>query len=215
MMRPSLCHLVARRAWPLRRYSFAVLALCGAVALSACAPSGASHASVTATPQPTAIVATPGNAAVCAAVSAADFARVDGHAATQVTTGVTPDGLTGLREVFCLYLDTTDPQQTFARGTINVEIASDAQSAGRIYQLVRQSFTNVADVPGVGDAAFSGTPGGAGSGAGAGTGAGTGLVVRRGAMLLYLSVGGDASSRLRITRQLALLVLARVTTASG
>jgi len=127
---------------------------------------------------------------------------VTGQGATQVESGITADLLTGLQEVYCIYLDTSDPQQFFGRGTINFEIASDAHAAGRTFEAVKQSFTRVTNVKNVGDAAFAGTPGGASSG--------TGLMVVKGPMLLYLSVHGDPQTVARITTQLAMLVLIRV-----
>lgn len=178
--------------------------LCGAVAITACATTTRPHAAATTpgAPQPTAIVARAGDTSLCQVIAPAEFARVAGVPATQVTPGVTIDSLTALREVYCLYADASDAQQFVAQGTINFEVAGSAQAAASTFQTVKQSFTNVAAVPGVGDAAFTGTPGGAG--------AGTGLVVRRGALLLYLSVGGDPQSVARVTTQLAALVLSRV-----
>ncbi|HEX9056265.1 MAG TPA: hypothetical protein VF818_01940, partial [Ktedonobacterales bacterium] len=82
-------------------------------------------ATTSATPQPTKIAARAGNTRLCAAVSAAEFARLTGGTATKVTAGAIDDPLTGLREVYCLYLDTADPQTTIGRGTINYEVASD------------------------------------------------------------------------------------------
>jgi hypothetical protein len=189
---------------PPRGRSLLALALCGIFALSACATTSGAHATATpGAPQPTKIAARAGDTSLCNVVSSAEFARVTGEAATQVMPGTTTDSLTGLREVYCIYSDTSDPQQVIGRGTINFEVAADAQTATRTFQLVKQSFTGVADVPGVGDAAFAGTPGGAG--------AGTGLVVVRGTLLLYLSVGGDPQSVVRVTSQLAALALSRVT----
>lgn len=175
-------------------------ALCATLALTAC---GAGRSTPPArTPQPTQIVARPGDTHLCSVISPAEFAHVTSLGATQVTPGVTTDSLTGLREVYCLYLDNSDPHQLFARGTINFEIAANASTASHIFQTVKTTFTSVKDVVGVGDAAFAGTPGGAGTG--------TGLVVMRGALLLYLSVGGDAPSVTQIAGQLARLVLSRV-----
>lgn len=160
-------------------------------------------ATTSATPQPTKIAARAGNTRLCAAVSAAEFARLTGGTATKVTAGAIDDPLTGLREVYCLYLDTADPQTTIGRGTINYEVASDPGSAARTFETVKRSFSDVADVGGVGDAAFSGTPGGTG-------GTGVGLLVLRRSLLLYLSVGGDRQTVERVTTRLALVVLGRV-----
>ena len=175
------------------------------VALTACAAAtGRPRATATpGAPQPTKIAARAGDTSLCNVVSPAEFARVTGEAATQVMPGTTTDSLTGLREVYCIYNDASDPQQVIGRGTINFEVAADVQAAASTFQTVKQSFTGVADVRGVGDAAFAGTPGGAG--------VGTGLVVVRGTLLLYLSVGGDPQSVVRATSQLATLVLSRVT----
>lgn len=194
----------AEACMPDRRLLLAA-ALYAMLALAAC---GAGRSTPPArTPQPTQIAARPGDTRLCSVISPTEFARVTGRAATRITPGVTTDSLTGLREVYCLYLDDSDPHQLFARGTINFEIASGSSAASHIYQTVKTSFTSVRDIPGVGDAAFAGTPGG--------TGTGTGLVVMRGALLLYLSVGGDAPSVARITAQLARLVLSRVAGTDG
>jgi hypothetical protein len=180
------------------------LTLCGTVALAACAEQSARHAP---TPSPTLpprakIVAHAGDTQLCTVVSPAEFARVTGLQATQVEAGVTSDTLTGLQDVQCEYLDASDPAQLVGRGTINFEVAGDAQSAARTLETVKQSFTGVTDINDVGDAAFTGSPGGAASG--------TGLVVLRGTMLLYLSIGGEVQTVAHITEQLALLVLSRV-----
>jgi len=173
------------------------VALVAVASLAACAMSGGTSASA-----PKKITAKAGDTSVCMVVPAADFARVTGASATQVTPGTAADGLTGLPEVYCVYTDTADPQQVVGRGTINFERASDAQTAASTFNRVKQSFTAVSDVGGVGDAAFSGTPGG--------TSGGTGLIVVKQSLLLYLSVGGDAQTVTRVARQLALLVLSRV-----
>ena len=55
----------------------------------------------------------------------------------------------------------------------------------------------------------TGTPGGAGSDGG------TGLIVRRGALLLYVSVGGEGNSTVRVLTQLAALALARIAAPRG
>jgi hypothetical protein len=192
-------------ACTLERRLLLAAALCATLALAAC---GSGRTTPPArTPQPTRIAATPGDTRLCSVISRAEFVRVTGLAATQVTPGVTTDSLTSLREVYCLYLDNSDPRQLVGRGTINFEIAADASAASRIFQTVKASFTDVSAVPGVGDAAFAGTPGGAGTG--------TGLVVVHGALLLYLSTGEDALSLARTTVQLAKLVLGRVTAAGG
>jgi hypothetical protein len=199
----TLLHLRDMRAPPRRRSSLLALALCGMVALGACAATGHPHATATPTaPQPTKIAARTGDTSLCNVISPSEFARVTGETTTQMTPGTTTDSLTGLREVYCIYSDTSDPQQVTGRGTINFEVAADTQAATSTFQMVKQSFTNVADVRGVGDAAFAGTPGGAS--------AGTGLVVVRGTLLLYLSVGGDPQSVVRVTSRLATLVLNRV-----
>jgi hypothetical protein len=174
-----------------------LLALVAVASLTACATPGSTSA-----PAPKKITAKAGDTSLCMVVSVGDFARVTGAAATQVTPGTTADGLTGLPEVYCVYTDASHAQQVVGRGTINFERASDAQTATSVFNRVKQSFTAVSDVSGVGDAAFSGTPGG--------TDAGTGLIVVKQSLLLYLSVGGDAQTVTRVARQLALLVLSRV-----
>src|SRR5258706_8557942 len=165
------------------------VALIAVASLAACATSGGTSASA-----PKKITARAGDTSLCMVVSAADFARVTGASATQVTPGTAADGLTGLPEVYCVYTDTADPQQVVGRGTINFERASDAQTAASIFNRIKQSFTAVSDVGGVGDAAFSGTPGGT---------SGTGLIVVKQSLLLYLSVGGDAQTVTRAARPLA------------
>lgn len=141
---------------------------------------------------------------LCSVVSPADFTQVTGAAATQVTPGATADGLTGLPEVYCIYADAADPQQLVGRGTINYEVAADANTAASVFSKVKQSFTGVTDVRHVGDAAFTGTPGGTA------TATGTGLVVVGGRLLLYISVGGDPPTVARLAGQLATLVLSRI-----
>jgi hypothetical protein len=189
--------------WVLQRGRLLLaLMLCGAVVLAACAARGGTRARATASVPATKIAVRAGDTSLCQVVSPADFTRVSGEPATQVTAGTTDDSLTGLREVYCIYLDASDPQQLIGRGTINFEVASAARAAAGTFQTIKRSFTGVLDVPGVGDAAFAGTPGGMDNG--------TGLVVVRGTLLLYLSVGGDPPSVVRITRQLAVLVLSRV-----
>lgn len=181
------------------------LALCGAVALTACATTTTTRPRAAATPSapgPTPIAARADDTRLCNVLTPAEFARVAGVPATQVTPGVTTDSLTTLQEVYCLYADAADPQQFVAQGTINFEVAGSAQAAASTFQTVKQSFTNVTSVPGVGAAAFTGSPGGVGTG--------TGLVVLRGSLLLYLSVGGDSQRVARVTTNLALLVLSRV-----
>jgi hypothetical protein len=183
------------------------LLLCGVLALAASAErSGGMHATA-ATPSPTSlparIIAHAGDTQLCAAVSPVEFEQVTGQHANQVERGATSDTLTGLQEVYCIYLDTSDPVQFFGRGTINFEVAATAHSAARTFEAVRQAFTSVTDIAGVGDAAFAGSPGGASNG--------TGLVVVKGTLLLYLSVGGDPRTVAHITSQLASLVLIRVT----
>lgn len=184
------------------------LALLVAMALTACATSSVSRAPATPskspTPQPTKVAVKAGDTGFCNIVSPAEFTRVSGYRATQVTPGATADSLTQLQEVFCIYTDASDPQQLVEQGTINFERAGDAQAAAAVFQKLEQSFTGVSDVQGIGDGAFSGTPGGLGSGAG------TGLIVVSGPLLLYLSVGGDPATVTRVTRQLAALVLSRV-----
>lgn len=167
--------------------------------LGACATSAHTTAP---RPAPTPIVAQAGAVSLCGVISAAEFARVAGLRATQVIPGTTDDSLTGLQEVYCLYLDTATAGQTIGRGTINYEVAPDTHSAVTIFQTVRQAFTQVDDVHGLGDAAFAGTPGGASGG--------TGLVVRKGTLLLYLSVGGDKATVENVTKRLAALILSRV-----
>jgi hypothetical protein len=169
------------------------------LALAACAPG------TTATPPrpaPTKIVAQAGDIGLCGVISAAEFTQVAGLLATQVNPGTTSDSLTGLPEVFCIYLDGSTAGQTIGRGTINYEVAPDAHTALTIYQTVRQAFTQVDGVRGIGDAAFAGTP--------AGASGGTGLVVLKGRLLLYLSVGGDQPVVESITERLAGLILGRV-----
>lgn len=193
----------------LRRLSpLLALALLVAMALTACATSSVARApampSISATLQPTKVAVKAGDTGFCNIVSPAEFTRVSGDRATQVTPGATEDSLTQLQEVFCIYADASDPQQLVEQGTINFERANDAQAAAAVFQTLKQSFAGVNDVPGVGDGAFSGTPGGLGSGAG------IGLIVVSGPLLLYLSVGGDPATVTRVTRQLAALVLSRV-----
>src|SRR5262249_51641944 len=153
-------------------------------------------------PQPKKFAARAGDISLCAVVSPADFAKATGLTTTQVSSGATADGLTGLPEVYCIYADATDPQQLVGRGTINYEVAADARTATGIFSTVKQSFSGVTDVRQVGDAAFAGTPGGAG--------AGTGLVVVSGHLLLYISVGGDPPTVARLAGKLAALALSRV-----
>ena len=167
--------------------------------LVGCAPARATAAR---TPAPTRVVAQVGALSLCGVVSPAEFTRVAGVRATQVSPGVDDDPLTGLREVYCIYLDTFLPGQTTGRGTINYEVAPDATAALTIFQTVRRSFTQVESVRGVGDAAFAGTP--------AGAPGGTGLIVVKERLLLYLSVGGDQPTVERVTERLAGLVLSRV-----
>ena len=188
----------------LGRSLLATLALSVAALFAACAGGRGTPTatSTSARPQPTKVIATAGDTGLCSVISPADFAHVAGDPATQVTPGVTSDALTGLQEVYCLYLDSSDAQRVVASGTINYELAGDPQTATQIFQRVKQSFTSVTAVRGVGDAAFAGTPGGAGSG--------TGLVVVQRTLLLYVSVGGNPSTVPRIDEQLAALVLARV-----
>lgn len=169
------------------------------VLFAGCAPDGVTAAR---TPAPTRVVAQAGAVSLCGVVSPAEFARVAGLTTTQVTPGTGDDPLTGLREVYCIYLDTSTAGQTTGRGTINYEVATDASDATAIFQMVRRSFTQVDEVRGVGDAAFAGTP--------AGAPGGTGLIVVRGRLLLYLSVGGDPPTVERTTERLAGLVLSRV-----
>ncbi len=194
-------HLRARLCPP-----SAILALCAAIAVALAACAGANSARVVATPGTPAakVVARAGDLGLCTLVSPSEFAHITGRTSNQVTPGVTADSLTGLQEVYCLYLDNTDPQQLIARGTINYEVAGDPHTANRIFQRVKQTFVGVVDVRGIGDAAFTGTPGGLGDGAG------TGLLLVSGPVLLYLSVGGDPATVTRITRQLAAVVLSRV-----
>jgi hypothetical protein len=178
-------------------------ALCGALALTACAPASAPGGTKPSnSPQPTKIAVHAGDTSLCRVISLAQFSSVLGERVTQVMAGITGDQLTGLQEVYCIYVDTSDPQQLFGRGTINFEVASDAQIASTIFQTVKQSFSPVSEVRGVGAAAFAGSPGGAEGG--------TGLVVVQGNLLLYLSVGGDPQTVVRVTTQLAMLVLRSV-----
>src|SRR5260370_166820 len=107
-------------------------------------------------------------------------------------------------EVYGTYVDPSNPQQIVGRGTINFEVATDAQTAAATFQTVKRAFGGVSDVQGVGADAFVGSPGG-GDASG-----GTGLVVVQGSLLLYLSVGGDAPTVTRVTARLAALVLRRV-----
>jgi hypothetical protein len=183
------------------------LLLCGMVALTACSASGAQRATPTSTPrgpQPTKRVARAGDTGLCQVVSPAEFAGALGGSVTQVAAGTTSDLLTGLPEVYCTYVDTSDLQQVVGRGTINFEVATDAPTAAATFQTVKRAFGGVSDVQGVGADAFVGSPGG-GNASG-----GTGLVVVQGSLLLYLSVGGDAQTVTRVTTQLATLVLRRV-----
>ena len=208
MKRSLAIHRRARPpGWHLPRAVLPSLLLCGMVALTACAAGGAPRATRTSTPsgpQPTKQVARAGDTGLCQVVSPAEFAGVLGGSVTQVAAGTTSDLLTGLREVYCTYLDTSDPQQAVGRGTINFEVATDAQSAAATFQTVKRAFGGVSDVQGVGAAAFVGSPGGGGAGGG------IGLVVVQGSLLLYLSVGGDAQTVTRVTTRLATLVLSRV-----
>jgi hypothetical protein len=181
------------------------LLLWGMLALAGCAAAGAPHGTpTTSAAQPTKTVAKAGDTSLCQVVSPAEFASVLGESITQVAAGTTSDQLTGLLEVYCTYLDASDPQQVVGRGTINFEVATDAQAATATFQTVKRSFLGVSDVHGVGTDAFAGSPGGAGASGG------TGLVVVQGSLLLYLSVGGDAQTVTRVTTQLAALVLRRV-----
>src|SRR5690242_6128692 len=83
-----------------------VVALCGLVLLAACAQGSGARATATpAAARPTAIAAQAGDTRLCAVVTPAEFAGVAGAAANQVTPGSTTDSLTGLREVYCIYLD--------------------------------------------------------------------------------------------------------------
>lgn len=184
---------------PRGKFQQVALALGVIAALAGCAPGGAA---ATGTPSPTRVVAHAGAASLCGVVAPAEFTRVVGVKATQVSPGTADDPLTGLREVYCIYLDTSTAGQTIGRGTINYEVATDARAAMTIFQAVRRSFTQVDDVGGVGDAAFAGTP--------AGAPGGTGLIVVNGHLLLYLSVGGDPPTVERVTKRLAALVLSRV-----
>src|SRR5690348_12232760 len=81
-----------------------LLALVAVASLAACATSSGTSASA-----PKKITAKAGDTSLCMVVSAADFARVTGAGATQVTPGTGADGLTGLPEVYCVYSDSTDP----------------------------------------------------------------------------------------------------------
>ena len=194
---------IRARSW--RCSALIVLAVYGSLALAACsAGSGARSSATPGQPRSTPIAVRAGDTGLCSVVSPADFARATGERSTEVRPGAGADPLTGLREVYCIYVDASDPQQIIAQGTINYEVASDAQAAVRTFQTVKQAFTGVAQVSAVGDAAFAGSPDGVD------TGTGTGLVVVRGPLLLYLSVGGDPPTVTRITRQLAALVLSRV-----
>ena len=208
MKRSLAIHRRARpRGWRLPSAMLTSVLLCGMVALTACAASGAPRATPTPTPsgpQPTKQVARAGDTGLCQVVSPAEFAGVLGGSVTQVAAGTTSDLLTGLPEVYCTYLDTSNPQQVVGRGTINFEVATDAQSAATTFQTVKRAFGGVNDVQGVGADAFVGSPGG-GDASG-----GTGLVVVQGSLLLYLSVGGDAQTVTRVTTRLATLVLSRV-----
>ena len=183
----------------------------GVFALSACASSSSAIVRATSTPTaplggrtPTSIIPTPGDIGVCTVISPAEFAQVADTTATEITSGATSDTLTGLAEVYCIYDDASDPHTVLARGTINYEFAKDAASAASIFARVKQTFGAVSDVPGVGDSAFSGTPGGAP------VGSGYGLIVLRGNLLVYLSVAGDESTVVRVTKSLAMLALSRV-----
>jgi hypothetical protein len=193
------------RTLPRRHVTALALLLCGVLALAASAERSTRHAttaSPSATSLPAKIIAHAGDTRLCAAVSPVEFEQVTGQHANQVERGATSDTLTGLQEVYCIYLDTSDPVQLFGRGTINFEIAENAHSAAHTFEAVRQAFTGVIDIADVGDAAFAGSPGGAGNG--------TGLVVVKGTLLLYLSVGGDPRTVAHVTTQLATLVLIRV-----
>src|SRR5262249_50305036 len=106
--------------WPRRLLLTLMLGLAALTALAGCAPPGSDRAP---RPQPTKVPAHAGATSLCAAVSPADFARVTGQSATEVTPGTTVDGLTSLPEVYCIYADAADPQQLVGRGTINFEIA--------------------------------------------------------------------------------------------
>jgi hypothetical protein len=195
-----------------QRLAFACLFI-SALAVGACASPATGRASATLAPRatatasgptPTVIVPTPGDVSVCDVIAPAEFARVTGSSATEITSGTTADPLTGLAEVYCIYADASDPHTFLARGTVNYEFAGDATTAGSIFARVKQAFSGVHDVPGVGDSAFSGTPGGTPAGSG------FGLLVLRGKLLLYLSVSGDEQTVVRVTRSLATLVLSRV-----
>jgi hypothetical protein len=186
------------------------LTVCVAVGLTACAAASRPRATATARPTPTSGSSGPpttkvtpkaGDTSLCNIVSPAEFARVTGKSATQVQAGTTTDSLTRLREVYCIYSDASDPQQIVEWGTINFEVAADAQIAASTFQTVKRSFTGVTNVYGIGDAAFIGMPGGAGAG----------LVVVSKTLLLYLSVGGDPQAVEQATGQLATIVLSGVT----
>lgn len=196
-----------------------LFALLGALIAVAClvggcsSPSSVARVSATATatvaqtatpsgPQPTPIEATPGDTSICGVVSPTEFANAAATTASEITSGTIGDSLTGLSEVYCIYDDATDPHQFLARGTINYEFAVDDSSAASIFARVKQSFGDVSEVDEVGDAAFLGVPGGGSDG--------FGLLVRRGNLLLYLSVSGDEPTVLRVTKVLAALALGRV-----
>src|SRR5260370_26713935 len=98
------------------------VALVAVASLAACATSSGTSASA-----PKKITAQAGDTSLCMVVSAADFARVTGASATQVTPGTAADGLTGLPEVYCVYSDSTDPQQVVGRGR-SEEHMSELQS---------------------------------------------------------------------------------------
>lgn len=198
----------ARPGGPGSRVSALLLALAlavGSAALGGCASqtNGVRATATPATPQPTKIAARAGDTRLCAVVSPAEVARAIGEAVDQVAPSATADALTGLQEVACVYLDTSDAQHLVGRGTINFEVAADPRAARDTFERVRQSFAGVSDVAGVGDAAFAGAPGGA-------EGGGAGLVAVRGPLLLYVSVGGDASFVARVATKLARLALERV-----
>src|SRR5260370_30029253 len=114
-------------ARPRYRVQALLVAVVAVASLAACATSGDTSASA-----PKKITAKAGDTSLCMVVSAADFARVTGASATQVTPGTSSDGVTGLPEVYCVYPVTADPQQVVGRGTINFERASNARTATSI-----------------------------------------------------------------------------------
>src|SRR5262249_33738099 len=141
---PDMRRRLLRPRMPLLRYmALLALTLCGLVTLRASVERSRIDTSTPShSPLPARIVARAGDVQqLCTVISPVEFARVTGTRATAVEGGARGDTLTGLQEVYCIYLDTSDPTQFFGRGTINFELAADAPSAARTFKAVKQSFT--------------------------------------------------------------------------